>query len=59
LAATREPAVFLGHRISRSGIAASRRMRRRLKARVRSAALQGPDALKRSLISYRGLMWVR
>jgi RNA-directed DNA polymerase len=59
LVATREPAVFLGHRISHSGIGPSRRMRRRLKAHIRSAALQGPEALQRTLISYRGLMWVR
>jgi RNA-directed DNA polymerase len=53
------PTVFLGHRISRSGIAPSRRLRRRLPTRLAAAAVVGPEALRRTLESYRGLMWIR
>jgi hypothetical protein len=51
-----EPAVFLGYRISRGGIGPSRRLRRRLRARIRVAAAHGPEALRRTLVSYRGLL---
>jgi len=50
------PAVFLGYRISRSGIGPSRRLRRRMRSRIRAAGLQGPGALRRTLVSYRGLL---
>jgi len=56
---TSHATVFLGHRISRSGIAPSRRLRRRLPSRLAAAAAAGPEALRRSLESYRGLMWIR
>ncbi len=50
------PGVFLGYRISRSGISPSRKLRRRMKARLRLAAEKGDDALIRSIRSYRGLL---
>jgi hypothetical protein len=56
---TRHPATLLGHRISRSGIVPAARMRRRLRGRIAAAAEQGPEALRRTLSSYRGLMWLR
>ncbi|MEM7200627.1 MAG: hypothetical protein AAF628_10200 [Planctomycetota bacterium] len=54
--ATAEPFVFLGHRISRAGISPSRKLRRRLAGRVRAAAERGPEALRRTIAAYRGLM---
>lgn len=56
---TRHPAVLLGHRISHAGITPAGRMRRRLRSRIAAAADDGPDALQRTLNSYRGLMWLR
>jgi len=56
---TSEPAVMLGHRVSRSGITPAGRMRRRMKARIAAAAERGPEDLERTLASYRGLMWIR
>ena len=53
---TRAPAVFLGYRISRAGIAPSRKLRRRFRQRLRSAAAQGEDTLVRSIRSYQGLL---
>lgn len=52
------PAVFVGWRISRAGLAPSRRLRRRLRARLAAAARQGPAALQRTLSAYRGLLWI-
>jgi len=52
----REPGVFLGYRVSRSGVSASRKLRRRLKERVRTATRQGDGALLRCLESYRGIL---
>lgn len=52
----REPAVFLGYRISRAGVSASRKLRRRLDARLRVAAAQSPAQLERVVASYRGLL---
>jgi hypothetical protein len=52
----REPASFLGYRLSRAGVNPSRKLRRRLKTRVRAAARQGDEALQRCLQSYRGLL---
>jgi hypothetical protein len=51
-----EPAVFLGYRISRAGVGPSRRLRRRMRARIRAAANHGPEALRRTFVSYRGLL---
>jgi hypothetical protein len=51
-----EPAVFLGYRVSRAGLGPSRRMRRRMRGRIRAAAKRGPEALRRTLVSYRGLL---
>lgn len=56
---TAHPTVWLGWRVSRSGLAPSRRMRRRLRQRLGVAADEGPEALQRSLDSYRGLLWIR
>lgn len=47
---------FLGYRTSRAGITPSRKLRRRFEGRVRQAAERGPDALERTLRSYRGLL---
>jgi len=52
----REPAVFLGYRVSRSGISASRKLRRRLGRRLNAAARKGDEALVRTIRSYRGLL---
>jgi hypothetical protein len=56
---TRHPATLLGHRVSHAGITPAGRMRRRMDARIATAAEQGADALERTLSSYRGLMWIR
>ena len=48
--------MFVGYRISRAGITASRKLRRRLRQRVRTAAAKGAAALLRTLRSYRGLL---
>ena len=50
------PGVFLGDRVSRAGIAPSRKLRRRMKARLRHAAAAGEESLIRSIRSYRGLL---
>ena len=50
--ATQNPAVFLGYRVSPSGIGPSRKLRRRMQSRITAAAKKGPDALERTLISY-------
>ena len=50
------PGVFLGYRISRSGIAPSRKLRRAMPQRLRNAAERGYEPLVRSLKSYRGLL---
>lgn len=52
----RAPAVFLGYRISRSGIGPSRKLRRRMKDRLRRAVARGETALMRSIHAYRGLL---
>jgi len=56
VAPAREPCVFLGYRVSPAGIAPSRKLRRRMASRLRRAARKGPDALRRTLASYRGLL---
>jgi hypothetical protein len=53
---TRTPAVFLGYRVSHTGMASSRKLRRRLRQRLRSAAAQGEGTLMRSIRSYQGLL---
>ena len=52
---TRTPAVFLGYRISRAGLAPSRKLRRRVRQRLRAAAA-GEETLVRSIRSYQGLL---
>jgi len=52
----RAPGVFLGYRISRSGITPSRKLRRRMPGRLRRAAAHGEAALTRSIHAYRGLL---
>jgi len=54
--AAAQPAVFLGYRVSRAGLGPSRRLRRRLRSRIQTAAHRGPEALRRTLMSYRGLL---
>jgi RNA-directed DNA polymerase len=51
-----EPAVFLGYRVSRSGITPSRKLRRRMKQNLRKAAARGPRALTRTVAAYKGFM---
>lgn len=54
---TIQPSVYLGYRLSRSGILPSRKMKKRMKKRLRALARQGDrDRLFRSLQSYRALM---
>jgi hypothetical protein len=53
---TSAPALFLGYRITRAGIAPSRKLRRRLKRRLARAVAGGEEALHRTLASYRGLL---
>jgi hypothetical protein len=53
---TRTPTVLLGYRVSRVGIAPSRKLRRRLHQRLRSAATRGEETLVRSIRSYQGLL---
>lgn len=56
VAANRQPAVFLGYRIARSGLGPSRKLRRRMRGRLRLAAEKGDQALCRCLQSYKGLL---
>ena len=53
---TERSGVYLGYRISRGWIDASRKLRRRMIARLRVAAAKGPEALARTEASYRGLL---
>lgn len=53
---TSAPSVFLGYRVSPAGLAASRKLRRRMAKRLREAAEKGPAAVGRSVASYRGLL---
>lgn len=53
---TAEAWIFLGYRLSRGGIDASPKLRRRLKQRLRARSAEGSEALARSLASYRGLL---
>lgn len=50
------PSTFLGYRVSRAGTSPSPKIKRRMRRRLRAAASRGPDALKRSLRSYAGLL---
>jgi hypothetical protein len=42
--------------VSHAGISPSRKLRRRMRRRLAAAAAQGPEALQRTLTSYRGLV---
>jgi len=50
------PSIFLGYRISRAGVTPSRKLRRAMPRRLRTAASKGHEALVRSIQSYRGLL---
>lgn len=50
------PGIFLGYRVSRAGITPSRKLRRAMARRLRTAAQKGHGALVRSVRSYRGLL---
>ena len=52
----REPGVFLGYRVSRAGVSASKRLRRRLKGRIQNACCRDGSALARCLDAYRGIL---
>ena len=56
IAPTTASAVFVGYRISRSGIAPSRKLRRRLKQRLQLAVAQDDQVLLRTLQAYKGLL---
>ena len=51
-----EPKTFLGYRISRAGLSPSRKLRRRLAARITLAGQRGPEAVVRTVRSYVGLL---
>ncbi len=53
---TKAPFEYLGYRISRGGIDATRKLQRRMKQKLRAAADRSPDALERCEDSYRGLL---
>ena len=50
---TAAPSTYLGCRVSRAGRGPGRKLRRRMRRRVLAAAERGPEALKRTLASYR------
>jgi hypothetical protein len=50
------PSIFLGYRVSRAGVTPSRKLRRAMARRLRTAARKGHEALLRSVRSYRGLL---
>ena len=56
VADNRQPASYLGFRISRGGIAPGRKLRRNLHQRILEAAERGGGALERTLLSYRGMV---
>ncbi|MEM7674834.1 MAG: RNA-directed DNA polymerase [Myxococcota bacterium] len=56
VSSTADSWVWLGYRISRGGLDASAKLRRRMATQLRQRARKGPDALARSLASYRGLL---
>ncbi len=47
---------LLGYRVTRAGLAPSAKVLRRVRGRVQAAAQRGPEALSRTLASYRGLV---
>lgn len=53
---TGRPFTFLGYRIDREGVEPSAKMMRRFEHKVRRAAARGPDALRRTLVAYRGMV---
>lgn len=53
---TTDSGVFVGYRISRSGISPSSKLRRRFKQRIRTAVRKGDEALIRTIRSYKGLL---
>ncbi len=52
----RQPSTYLGFRVSRAGLSPSSKMKKRMRRKVRAAAARGPDALVKTLTSYRGLL---
>lgn len=52
---TEEPSTFVGYQVTRGGLEAGKKMRRRLVLNVRKAAALGPVALARTVGSYRAL----
>ena len=53
---TSEPSTFLGYRVSRAGLLPGPKIKRRMPRRLQAAAARGPDALIRTLRSYRGIV---
>jgi len=52
----KNPMLFLGYRVSRSGITPGGQLRRKMKRKLKAAVARGPDALTKTLNSYRGLL---
>lgn len=53
---TVRPFTYLGYRITRGGIEASKKLSRRLSANLKKANKKGPEEVERCLASYRGLL---
>ena len=51
--ATAAPSTYLGFRVSRAGLCPGKKLRRRMRQRVAAAAERGPEALERTLLSYK------
>ena len=56
ITSTRTATTALGQRISRAGLAPGPKLRRRMRRRLREAIRKGPDALRRTLSTYRGMI---
>lgn len=56
IVSTKTAMTALGWRISRSGLAPGKKLRRGMKRRLRAAAQKGPAALTRTLATYRGML---
>lgn len=53
---TKESSTFVGYRVVRAGLSPGEKMKKRLVLNVRKAAARGPEALARTVRSYRALV---
>ncbi len=53
---TRQPSTYVGYRVSTAGLSPGKKLRRRMPQKLRHAARKGPDALERTLHSYKGIL---